>query len=83
MAGLVRTWIEDEHGIEGERDAQHLAEAPNSEVARTWEGHTRCGLSGTLHWVSLENVDAAQACSACAGGRAKPPPLEGKDPGPA
>lgn len=78
MAGLVRTWVKNE------RDQQHLAEAPASDVAREWEGVTRCGIEATLVWVPYERVDTKEQCDACTKGFGSAhPATEGDHPGPA
>lgn len=77
MAGLVRVWVKGQH------DPQHLASAPDSDIAREWEGATRCGIEATLVWVPYERVDVAEQCDACTRGFDSPyPPTEGDHPGP-
>lgn len=77
MAGLARVWVKNQ------RDKQHLAEAPDDEIAREWEGATRCGLEASLVWVPYERVDVHQQCDACSAGFRTPyPPTEGGHSGP-
>ena len=62
---------------------QHMADPPDSETAKRWEGTTSCGLDGELVWILNEQVDNAMACKACVtveGGIR--PPLDGDDAGP-
>ena len=78
MAGLVRTWVKDE------RAQQHLAQAPDSDTAREWDGTTLCGLQARLVWVPYERVDVREQCEVCTARFDSPhPPTEGDHPGPA
>lgn len=77
MAGdNVRVWLD------GDRDAQHFAPAPDDEVTREWEGTTVCGADGSLRWIEKEHVDGGKACPACLTTTGFSPNLEGRYPGP-
>lgn len=74
---VVRVWLE------GGGEAQHLAAPPKDDVTHVWEAHTLCGEEGKLRWITLENVDGARACAACAATTGyHPPKLEGEHWGP-
>ncbi len=72
MADRAWVWHELDETI------QHLTSPPD-DVAMAWDGETVCGLSGSLHRITWENVDGGKACQACT---AEPFTLAGDDRGP-
>ncbi len=72
----VRVWLD------GSYERQHLAPPPDDDTRREWEGSAICGASGSLRWVTPENVDAPLTCEACSTLEGHEPPLEGEYAGP-